>query len=136
MGAMNEKSGENLTIKSAADLAAIKKEYLARRSQYKRQVLVCGGAGCISSHCQDVKDALFEALKTYKLEDEVEVLVTGCMGTCALGPVILVQPDGVFYTKMDPEKVENVVLQHLVNDQICEEYTYFDDDMGIHVPKM
>ena len=136
MGAMNEKSGENLTIKSAADLAAIKKEYLARRSQYKRQVLVCGGAGCISSHCQDVKDALFEALKTYKLEDEVEALVTGCMGTCALGPVILVQPDGVFYTKMDPEKVENVVLQHLVNDQICEEYTYFDDDMGIHVPKM
>ena len=73
MGAMNEKSGENLTIKSAADLAAIKKEYLARRSQYKRQVLVCGGAGCISSHCQDVKDALFEALKTYTVDDEVEV---------------------------------------------------------------
>ena len=58
------------------------------------------------------------------------------MGTCALGPVILVQPDGVFYTKMDPEKVENVVLRHLVNNEICEEYTYFDDDMGIHVPKM
>ncbi len=136
MGAMNEKSGENLTIKSAADLAAIKKDYLARRSRFKRQVMVCGGAGCISSHCQEVKDALFEALKTYKVEDEVEVLVTGCMGTCALGPVILVQPDGVFYTKMDPERVEDVVLRHLVNDEICEEYTYFDDDMGIHVPKM
>ena len=62
MGAMNEKSGENLTIKSAADLAAIKNDYLARRGKYKRQVLVCGGAGCISSHCQEVKEALFQAL--------------------------------------------------------------------------
>lgn len=125
-----------MNVRSTADMAVIKKEYLARRGQYKRQVLVCGGAGCISSHCQEVKAALCEAVKTYKLEDEVEVLVTGCMGICALGPVILVQPDGVFYIKMDPEKVENVVLQHLVNDQICEEYTYFDDDMGIYVPKM
>lgn len=136
MSGINETPTQVYQVRNTADLTIIKEEYLSRRSQYKRHVLVCGGAGCISSHCQEVKDALYEAVRTYQLEKEVEILVTGCMGTCALGPVILVQPDGVFYTEMTPEKAETIVLKHLLGNQICEQYTYFDEDMGIHVPKM
>ncbi|MFR5011826.1 MAG: hypothetical protein ACLTDI_13160 [Acutalibacteraceae bacterium] len=60
---------------------------------------MCGGAGCISSNCGEVGDALIKSVSTYKLDDEVEVMVTGCMGTCAMGPVILVEPEESFYTK-------------------------------------
>ena len=63
-------------------------------------------------------------------------MVTGCMGTCAMGPVILVEPEGIFYTKMNPEKAEDVVARHLLKDEVCEEYTYFDEDEGVHVPRM
>ena len=136
MALINETSRENLVVRDQMDLRVIKGDYLAQRRKYRRQVLVCGGAGCISSHCQEVKDALHESLANYQLEDEIEVLVTGCMGTCSLGPVILVEPDGVFYIEMDPEKVDHIVFRHLMNDEVCEEYTYFDDDMGIHVPLM
>ena len=90
MAVINETSRETLVVRDQMDLRVIKGDYLAQRRKYRRQVLVCGGAGCISSHCQEVKDALHESLANYQLEDEIEVLVTGCMGTCSLGPVILV----------------------------------------------
>ncbi|MFR3751547.1 MAG: (2Fe-2S) ferredoxin domain-containing protein [Enterocloster sp.] len=49
---------------------------------------------------------LVKAVENFRLSDEVQVMVTGCMGTCAMGPVILVEPEGIFYTKMTPDKVE------------------------------
>ena len=115
-------------VKNRDDLLSIKEEYLRRQKSYRRQVLVCGGAGCISSNCGEVRDALIKSVSTYKLDDEVKVMVTGCMGTCAMGPVILVEPEGIFYTKMNPEKAEDVVTRHLLKDEVCEEYTYFDED--------
>ena len=123
-------------VKNRDDLLSIKEEYLRRQKSYRRQVLVCGGAGCISSNCGEVRDALIKSVSTYKLDDEVKVMVTGCMGTCAMGPVILVEPEGIFYTKMNPEKAEDVVTRHLLKDEVCEEYTYFDEDEGVHVPRM
>ena len=123
-------------VKNRDDLLSIKEEYLRRQKSYRRQVLVCGGAGCISSNCGEVRDALIKSVSTYKLDDEVKVMVTGCMGTCAMGPVILVEPEGIFYTKMNPEKAEDVVARHLLKDEVCEESPYFDEDEGVHVPRM
>ena len=121
-------------VRNREDLLRIKEGYLEHQGSYKRQVLVCGGAGCISSNCGEVRDALTKAVDAYKLTEEVQVMVTGCMGTCALGPVILVEPDGIFYTKMNQEKVEDMVARHLLRNEICEEYTYYDE--GTHIPKM
>jgi NADH:ubiquinone oxidoreductase subunit E len=76
----------------------------------RSHVLVCGGAGCFSSGCRAVQDALASELKKHRLDKEVQMIVTGCMGPCDLGPVILVHPDGTFYqrvTALDvPELVE------------------------------
>ena len=72
-------------IKNSAMLAEIKQDYIEKRKSFKRQVLVCGGAGCISSHCGEVQEALKKSLADHQLESEVEILVTGCMGTCAAG---------------------------------------------------
>lgn len=66
-------------VKNRDDLLSIKEEYLRRQKSYRRQVLVCGGAGCISSNCGEVRDALIKSVSTYKLDDEVKVMVTGCM---------------------------------------------------------
>ena len=119
-----------MEVKRREDLLRIKEEYLDRQKSYKRQVLVCGGAGCISSNCGEVRDALVKAVENFRLSDEVQVMVTGCMGTCAMGPVILVEPEGIFYTKMTPDKVEQVVARHLLKDEICEEFTYFNEETG------
>ena len=123
-------------IKTSDDLLQIKEDYINSQKRWKHQVLVCGGAGCISSHCQEVQDALKESLKANGLEDTVHVIVTGCMGTCAAGPVLLVEPGGIFYTSMTPEKTADMVARHLVNGEICEEYTFYDSYKEIRIPKL
>ena len=61
-------------IKNSAMLAEIKQDYIEKRKSFKRQVLVCGGAGCISSHCGEVQEALKKSLADHQLESEVEIL--------------------------------------------------------------
>lgn len=117
-------------------LEQIKADYCARRTQYEREILVCGGAGCVSSNCAAVQEALRNSLSAHKLVDRVKVTVTGCMGTCAAGPVLLVNPEGVFYTSMDPERVEEVVSRHLVKGEIIGEYTFYDQEQGRRIPHM
>ena len=123
-------------LRTSGDLVGVKEQYLARQSSYKRQVLVCGGAGCISSHCGEVLNALREALQDHGLEQETNVLVTGCMGICAVGPVLMVEPDGIFYTEMNPDKVREITERHLVGGQVCEEYTFYDQYKERHIPKL
>lgn len=123
-------------ITQARQLSEIKKAYLDRQESYIRQVLVCGGAGCVSSHCQQVQKALNDALEENGLTEQVQVLVTGCMGTCSAGPVLLVEPDGIFYSKMDPEKVADMVSRHLVDGEVCMEYTFYDAYQKKRVPKL
>ena len=65
----------------------------------RSQVLVCAGAGCISSGCKAVQSALLEELKELGIENEVKVVETGCMGPCDLGPILVVYPEGIFYNK-------------------------------------
>ena len=62
----------------------------------RSHVLVCGGAGCLSSGCHAVQEALVAELKKRNLDQEIQMTITGCMGPCDLGPVILVLPEGTF----------------------------------------
>ena len=123
-------------IARVAQLDEIKRAYLEKQNSYDRRILVCGGAGCISSHCREVLDALKHALKENGLSDSVQVIVTGCMGICAVGPVLLVEPDGIFYISMKPEKVADMVLAHLVEGNIVKEYTFYDNYRKCHVPRL
>ncbi len=77
-------------------------------------VLVCGGGSCISSHSLEIKDKLIKVIDEKGLEDEVNVVETGCMGPCQLGPVMVVYPDGVFYIKLTEEDVEEIVEEHFL----------------------
>jgi len=86
----------------------------------RSHVLVCGGAGCLSSGCHAVQDALVAELKKRNLDSEIQMTVTGCMGPCDLGPVILVLPDGTFYQRVTALDVPELVEEHFVKGRPCE----------------
>ena len=104
MGKTITNNDVNLNIASLDDLKKIKEKYNTETSKYKHKILVCAGAGCISSDCGAVRDAVIDEVKRQELEKEVLVYETGCMGTCAVGPVMLIMPERIFYTELDPEK--------------------------------
>jgi NADH-quinone oxidoreductase subunit F len=124
------------TIKSIAQLEEIKNEFLTNQGKYKYQILVCGGTGCVSSNCADVENAVNEELEEQGIAKSVNVYQTGCMGICAMGPVMLVLPDRTFYTQLNPEKAKEIVQRHLVKNEIVEEYTFYDKSLLRHVPKI
>ena len=88
---------------------------LAENTDYRKQVLVCGGTGCTSSGSKKVITALEEALKENGIED-VLVVRTGCFGLCSLGPIMIVYPEGSFYSQVTPAEVPEIVSTHLVKD--------------------
>ncbi len=99
-------------------------EKLAANTGYRKQVLVCGGTGCTSSKSMQVIEHLEKTLKEENIND-VLVVKTGCFGLCALGPIMIVYPEGAFYSQMTPEHAETVVKQHLIpGGEIVKELLY------------
>ncbi len=90
----------------------------------RSHVLVCAGAGCVSSGSQSVAQALEQAIADHGLQDEVKVVRTGCMGSCDLGPVAVVYPEGIFYQKLTPEDAKVVVEEHLLKGRPVERLLY------------
>jgi len=96
----------------------------AEMENYRCHVLVCAGAGCVSSGCQAVATALLDELEKLHLTGEVRVVETGCMGPCDLGPVLIVYPEGVFYQKLTPEGARLIAREHLLKGRIVDSLTY------------
>lgn len=123
-------------IHNLDDLRKIKVAYNQNKESYEYQILVCAGAGCVSSDCGLVRDAVLEQIKALNLEEYVKVYETGCMGTCAVGPVMLILPDRIFYTKLTPEIAKKVIKAHISHRQILKEYTFYDHALSKHIPKI
>ena len=77
-------------------------------------VLICGGGACISSHSHELKKKLLEEIEKNGLSEEVNVVETGCMGPCELGPVMVVYPEGSFYINLKEENAEEIVREHFL----------------------
>ncbi|MFV0381931.1 MAG: NADH-ubiquinone oxidoreductase-F iron-sulfur binding region domain-containing protein [Breznakia sp.] len=92
--------------------------------RYRKQILVCAGTGCTSSGTNKVVDALHKNLKAAGIQEEVLIVKTGCFGLCALGPVVIVYPEGVFYSQMSEEHVERMVKEHIVGGEVVKEFLY------------
>ena len=99
-------------------------EKLAKQTGYRKQVLVCGGTGCTSSHSMKVIEQLEKSLKDLGIND-VLIVKTGCFGLCSLGPIMIVYPEGAFYAQMTPEHAHTVAEKHLVKGgKIVKELLY------------
>jgi (2Fe-2S) ferredoxin len=95
---------------------------------YRTHVLVCGGAGCASSGCKDVEQALTDEITKQGLADEIRVIVTGCMGPCELGPIIIIYPEGVLYRNLKPDDARLIVKEHLLKGRIVDRLLYVTPD--------
>ena len=92
----------------------------------RAQVLICGGTGCTSSGSKAIQQAFTEQIDIAGLADEVKLVQTGCFGLCALGPVVIIYPDGTFYSRVTAEDVPEIVSEHLLKGRIVERLVYAD----------
>ncbi len=96
---------------------------------YRSHVLVCGGTGCTSSNSLKIIDKLEEELAAQGLSEEVKVVRTGCFGLCALGPIMVVYPEGAFYSRVTVEDIPEIVSEHLLKGRIVTRLLY-DETVG------
>ncbi len=95
---------------------------------YRSHVLVCGGTGCTSSGSSEIIDKFESGLSAHGLEKEVKVVRTGCFGLCEAGPIVIVYPEGSFYSRVKPEDVEEIVEEHLLKGRIVERLLHKEED--------
>ena len=91
---------------------------------YRSQVLICGGTGCTSSGSMKIAEKLEEEIEKNGLAGEVKVVRTGCFGLCALGPVMIVYPEGTFYSMVKVEDIPEIVEEHLLKGRVVTRLVY------------
>ena len=94
----------------------------------RSHVLICGGTGCTSSGSLALRDALEKELEAKGLTEEIKIVVTGCFGLCALGPVMIVYPDGTFYSMVQPNDIPEIVEEHLLKGRPVTRLEYHEGD--------
>lgn len=91
---------------------------------YRSHVLVCGGTGCTSSGSQRIIERLEKEIAAQGLSEEVGVVKTGCFGLCALGPIMIVYPEGTFYSMVQEEDIPEIVAEHLLKGRVVRHLLY------------
>ncbi len=92
----------------------------------RSHVLICGGTGCTSSGSVTIQKHLEEELRAKGLSDEIKIVQTGCFGLCALGPIMIVYPEGTFYSRVTTDDIPEIVEEHLLKGRIVERLVYND----------
>jgi len=131
-------------IKSIKDLEAVREKYQPSiqlrlghaDKQLQTHVLVCSGTACASSASQAVREELLHQLQKRNLEERVKVIKTGCFGFCQRGPIVVVQPDNVFYCQVERKDVKKLVEKHLIGGQVVEKLLFQEPDTGERHQKM
>ena len=95
---------------------------------FRIHALICGGTGCTSSGSAEIQEALHREIAAKGLEDEIKVVQTGCFGLCALGPIMIVYPEGVFYSKVTAEDIPEIVEEHFLKGRPVERLIYKEEE--------
>ncbi len=103
---------------------------------FRLQIMMCAGTGCIASGSLDVKQALERELVKRNLQNEVQIVMTGCNGFCAMGPLVVIYPDGIFYNQVRPEHAPLIVEEHILKGRIVEKLLFKDEVAKGKVPLM
>ena len=101
----------------------------------RSHVLICGGTGCTSSGSATLQKAFNENIEAFGLAEEVKLVQTGCFGLCALGPIVIIYPDGTFYSRVTADDVKEIVEEHLLKGRIVERLVYRDKEADETVKK-
>lgn len=92
----------------------------------EKHILVCGGTGCRASKSEAIKDALQKEIEKNNLQDKIKVVITGCFGFCAEGPIINIMPDDTFYVKVKEADAEDIIKTHIIKGEVIERLLYVD----------
>lgn len=96
----------------------------------RSHILVCAGTGCSSSNSPKIIEAFDRELKAQGMDEEAQVVKTGCFGLCAMGPIVMIYPEGACYTKVTPEDVPEIVSEHIVKGRIVQRLLHMESDEG------
>ncbi|MDE5771156.1 MAG: NADH-quinone oxidoreductase subunit NuoF [Ruminococcus sp.] len=105
-------------------------------SKYERHVLVCGGTGCTSSGSPKVIEKLEQEFEAKGLNDKVQIVKTGCFGLCELGPIMIVYPEGTFYSRVDIDEIPRIVDEHLIGGKPVKEFLYSETVDGDNIKSL
>ncbi|SHJ78816.1 NAD(P)-dependent iron-only hydrogenase diaphorase component flavoprotein [Tangfeifania diversioriginum] len=95
-------------------------------TDYKMHLLICGGTGCKAAESDEIKKSLKNWIDELGLEDDVQVVFTGCFGFCEKGPIVKVMPDNTFYVNVKPDDAEEIVKEHLLKGRPVQRLLYTD----------
>jgi len=104
--------------------------------RYRTNLMICTGTGCVSNGAFRIKDVLEQELAKQNLQDEVQVVTTGCNGFCANGPIVVVQPEGIFYQMLTEDVIPYLVEEHFLKGRPVPKLMYKPSETETVVPKM
>ena len=113
-------------IKSVSDLKRWKEDIIKKQKQVKTIVSVCGGTGCHAYGCKKVRDQFSKAIKKKNMMNKIRLRFTGCRGLCERGPIVTVQPQGIFYQKVQEKDVPLILSETVTKGKILEHLLYDD----------
>ena len=123
-------------MKSLAQLQEIHNKTLEQSNLFRAHILICGGTGCTSSGSKPIQAEFEKQLKLSGLDREVKLVETGCFGLCALGPVVVVYPEGAFYSRVNVEDVSEIVTEHLLNGRVVKKLLYSETVDGDNIKSL
>jgi len=103
---------------------------------YRMHLMVCAGTGCVSNRSLEVREALEKELVKRGLENEIQVVTTGCNGFCGVGPLMVVHPDGIFYQQLTPKEIPLLVEEHFLKGRPVTKLMYTPPEAPAPLPKM
>ena len=117
-------------LKSTSQLEKLRKEILEKKDPNRKYISICGGTGCVAYGSVSIVDSFREELKKQGLEKEVDVLVTGCHGFCEKGPLVVIRPENIFYQRIRPENIEEIVRDTVIGGKVLDHLLYTDPVSG------
>ncbi|MBZ0174050.1 MAG: 4Fe-4S binding protein [Candidatus Methanoperedens sp.] len=128
-----------MKLSSEKELEDLRNEIISERDPDKPCIAVCGGTGCHASGCSNVAREIQAELDSKNLKDKVDLRITGCHGFCERGPIVIVFPEGIFYQKVIPTDVKEIIASTVENGKIVDKLLYQDPVSGkkkVHVEEI
>jgi NADH:ubiquinone oxidoreductase subunit F (NADH-binding)/(2Fe-2S) ferredoxin/NAD-dependent dihydropyrimidine dehydrogenase PreA subunit len=106
------------------------------KREYRQHILVCAGTGCVANHSFEIREELQREITRKGLQDEIQIITTGCQGFCERGPIVIVQPDGIFYQRIKKKDIPHLVEEHLLKGRPVKTLMYVPTPEEKPVPRM
>jgi NADH-quinone oxidoreductase subunit F len=123
---------ENIRLE---ELEIKRKSIIEKRKRYKRLITICGGTGCQAYNCREVFEKFKKLIEQKNLKNTIELKITGCHGFCERGPIVVIQPEGIFYQKVTPDDVEEIINETIINKKIIDRLLYIDPITNCKIEK-